>query len=446
MPLAVVKQHNMMHYLYSCMLYLFLPLLFIRLWFKQFKSRDYQKYSQQGRWKERLGFAPEKLINSRPIWIHAVSVGEFIAVRPLIQLLQKKHPDIPLLITSTTLTGSEQILNAFANNILHMYIPWDLPGAMQRFYSSIKPRAALIMETEIWPNLLFEAQKKDIPVFLINARMSEKSANSYQHINRFTHSMMKCFEHICVQSDADQQRFISLGCNKDQLSMTGNIKFDLNIKTSLVNKAAELKQQLLWQEQEVLLASSTHSGEDELFLNLFWQLRKTHPKLKLILVARHPERFKQVELLARKEQADKKTFSVVTRSKIKSIQHQDSDILIGDSLGEMILYYSLSDIVLMGGTFISHGGHNILEPAALAKPIFYGPSMYNFSTINNLFLSRHASVQVNHIDELMDTLSKYMEDKNRLEQLANRAKKLIKENSGSKEKIYKKLNQYNIFN
>ena len=434
-----------MFYLYNFLLYLLLPVLFIRLILKQAKSKDYQKFSQRGRWKERLGFTPEFVFKTQPIWIHTVSVGEFIAILPLITLLQKKHPDIPIIITTTTMTGSDQVINRFGNTVSHVYIPWDLPNSMARFYQKIKPRMALIMETEIWPNLLFEAKKAQIPVFLINARMSEKSANSYGRISGLTQTMLQHFSYICVQSKNDMQRFLALGAEQNKLSITGNIKFDLTINKDLINCAKQLKQQLLWQDQEILLASSTHPGEDELILESFYQLRLKYPKLKLILVPRHPERFKQVEILANKSNGKKIQWLVTKRSKINSKQEPfNADILIGDSLGEMILYYSLATTVIMGGTFVSHGGHNILEPAALGKPVFYGPSMYNFASINSMFLSFNASIQVKDIAELTSLLSAYLEKPQDLEDLGKRAKNLLEENAGSKNKIYQILQEKHL--
>jgi len=443
-----------MLYFYNLLLILLLPILFIRLLFKQIKSKDYQKFSQQGRWKERLGYTPDFSFDRSPIWIHSVSVGEFIAILPLISLLQKSHPDIPIIITTTTMTGSDQVLNTLGDKVKHVYIPWDLANTMARFYNNIKPRVALIMETEIWPNLLFEAKKANIPVFLINARMSEKSTNSYQRIAGLTTKMLNSFTHICVQNEMDKQRFVSLGANQKKLNITGNIKFDLTINTVLLEEAKQIKQQLCWQAEErknksqlqpcILLASSTHPGEDELMLDLYQQLKQTYPQLKLILVPRHPERFKQVKTIAQQYSEH-----IVSRSSLNnngySIENKHFDILIGDSLGEMTLYYSMADIVIMGGTFVSHGGHNILEPAALSKPIFYGESMYNFASINNDFLTQNASIQVKQMDELEAKLIYYLENVQLLEQLGDRAKQLIENNSGSKDKIYQILKKYQIF-
>ncbi len=434
-----------MYYLYNFIFYLSVPVLFIRLWFKQNRSKSYQKFSQYGRWKERLGFISDFNLTSQPVWIHSVSVGEFIAVLPLVKLLLKKHPDIPVIITTTTQTGSDLVLNTLGDKVLHNYIPWDLPDTMARFYKKTNPRAALIMETEIWPNLLFQARKRAIPVFLINARMSDKSFRAYQKIAGFTQIMMSYFSHVCVQNKADLERFISLGVLNDQISLTGNIKFDLIINKLLLKKAKQVKQQLLWQGHSgqqscILLASSTHTGEDELILKLYNNLKRNYPQLKLILVPRHPERFKQVHKMAKQGNN-----SVMARSLIKSMQKRNYDILIGDSLGEMIMYYSMADIVIMGGTFITHGGHNILEPAALSKPVFYGNSMYNFATINKLFLENNASIQVNHINQLEEKLGFFLENPQALEQLGNRAKQLMDKHSGSIDQIYQILDKYQIF-
>jgi len=431
-----------MIYLYNFLLRLLLPVLFIRLLFKQRKSKKYQKYSQKGRWKERLAFIPNYKFESNPIWIHTVSVGEFIAVLPLISLLLENHPDIPIVITTTTLTGSDQVLTKLGDKVSHVYIPWDLPSNMARFYRKLKPRIALIMETEIWPNLIFEANKKQIPVLLINARMSEKSANSYRYISKLIRLMLQKFTHICVQNKNDMQRFVTLGADENRLTITGNIKFDLNINNELLTLAKKIKQYLLWQNRTIVLASSTHQGEDELIIDLFNKLRQKDPQLKLIIVPRHPERFEKVELLARKNN----NYQIVKRSDITSKQQSNVDILIGDSLGEMILYYGMASIVIMGGTFIPHGGHNVLEPAVLEKPIFCGPSMYNFATINSLFLSSNASIQVKDIDELKVVLEKYLENPESLKNLGLKAKELMDKNTGSKEKIYDIIKDYRLLN
>jgi 3-deoxy-D-manno-octulosonic-acid transferase len=410
---------------------------------KQYKSRGLQKNPQQGRWKERLGFISSYHYDSSPIWIHAVSVGEFISVVPLIELLIQQHPDIPLVITTTTTTGSDQVINKLGNKVFHVYIPWDLPDAMARFYNTIKPRLALIMETEIWPNLLAQAKKRDVPVILINARLSEKSARSYQRIAHFSSSTINYFTHISVQSEADKQRFISLGIADNKLSITGNLKFDLAIKPELIEQSKKIKQLLHWDACNILLASSTHQGEDELVLNLYQQLKPSHPQLKLILVARHPERFKSVEKLARKYS------SLVSRRSeldtgLKNRDKGQCDILIGDSLGEMILYFDMANLVIMGGTFIEHGGHNILEPAALGKAIFYGPSMYNFSAINKLFLSNKASIQVEKSEQLVAIINNFLETPEQIEIFGARAKKLFDSNSGSKDRIYQLVKSYLI--
>lgn len=427
-----------MHILYNILLYLLVPVLFLRMGIKQFKTRKLQKNSQHGRWKERIGFISDYPYNTtQPIWIHTVSVGEFIAVLPLINLLRQNHPSIPLVITTTTMTGSDQVIKNLGNTVFHVYIPWDLPGAMARFYNTIKPQIALIMETEIWPNLLYQAHKRSIPVLLINARMSEKSFKSYQKIAGFSHSIINYFSHVCVQNNKDSKRLHQLGIAEEKLTITGNIKFDLTIKQELIDLSNNIKQLLQWQNNPVLLASSTHQGEDQLMLSLFKVLRKNNPQLKLILVARHPERFKDIELLANKQSK-----FVCRRSNIAADFQQPCDILIGDSLGEMVLYYNLATIVVMGGTFIAHGGHNILEPAALGKAIFYGPSMYNFATINDLFLSSNASIQVEDMDKLAEVISEYMDNPKKIQQMGMQAKKLIDKNSGSKDKIYQIIKPY----
>jgi len=427
-----------MRILYSLFFYLLTPLLFLRLALKVKKAKDYQVYSQQGRWRERLGWLPTSHFKVAPIWFHTVSVGEFIAALPLIRQVIENHPNIPIVITTTTLTGSEQVLKIFAEQVYHVYLPWDLPHAMQHFYRHLKPRVGLIMETEIWPNLIHHAKQQNIPLVLLNARMSERSARGYSRIGNLTKTMLEDFTAICVQSVEDGKRFLQLGARQDALHISGSIKFDLNVDETLKDKSKSLRHFLNWQDKLVLIAASTHNTEDEIILRVYERLKNTFPQLVLLIVPRHPERFKQIHTLCQEF-----GFSVQKRSVIDSELlaagikiDATTQILLGDSMGEMMLYYNLSDIVVMGGTFMPNGGHNILEPAALGLPLFYGSSMFNFKTINETFLQQQAAVQVANEENLYKTLHEYLQEPQRLEKLGKNALKLMEENAGARDKMY----------
>lgn len=419
-----------MRFFYSLFFILLLPILFLRLIYKQKKSSAYQTYSQQGRWKERLGWLPALKFEVPPIWIHTVSVGEFIAALPLIHHFLKHYPHIPILITTTTLTGSERVKSTFSGDVQHVYLPWDIPFAVKRFYSCVKPRMGLIMETELWPNLIHYGHCHQIPLLLLNARMSEKSAKGYQKVSDLTANMLNGLEAICVQNDEDAERLIMLGAKEQVVHISGSIKFDLQIDVSFKSLSQRVTSQLHWDSEKVMIAASTHASEDEIILEVYGRLRQEFSQLKLIVVPRHPERFQQVY-----ELCISSGYSTLKRSEISSSQQENVDILVGDSMGEMMLYYYLSDVVVMGGTFVPNGGHNILEPAALGLPIFYGPSMFNFRTINALFLRHQAAVQVNDKSALYNVLLEYFKNSQSLEKMGNNALEIIQKNMGAKDRM-----------
>jgi len=429
--------------LYTLLYYSLTPLLFIRLLFKHQKSSAYKEQRQSLRLAERFGFflkpefvKPEHKDNSQsPVWFHTVSVGEFLATLPLIKQLKQNYPQYPIVITCTTTTGSAQITKVFAEEIksghvFHVYLPYDLPGSMKRFMKSIKPRLGIIMETEIWPNLLYVSQQLDIPVWLLNARMSSRSAKSYARFPELTKTTLNQFSGIAVQNATDEKRLKKLGANEKYLHITGSIKFDLKINQDDINAGSALREQLHWQHKKVLIAASTHKGEDEIILNIYQKLKNHHSDLVLIIVPRHPERFQSVYQLL-----SNTNLKVFKRSEMKDLSLPAIDILLGDSMGEMICYYACADVVFMGGTMMPTGGHNILEPAALGLPVVYGPHMFNFAAINELFLQHEATLQVADSESLEDALNTILSDESAANVLGERAKNLMAQNSGALEKM-----------
>ncbi|MBF0264594.1 MAG: 3-deoxy-D-manno-octulosonic acid transferase [Gammaproteobacteria bacterium] len=425
--------------LYSFLFTILIPLLWVRTWIKQTRSKHLIHYSQKGRLKERFAIYKHSSKDLNPLWIHTVSVGEFLAIRPLIDEFLTQQSNLHLLLTCTTLTGSEQILNHYHKHerIQHVYLPWDQPHLMNRFYCHFKPQLGLIMETEIWPNLLVSAKKYHCSVWLINARLSEKSANGYRRFVKFSQYIINLFSKVCVQNAIDGERFIQLGLHADKMLITGNIKFDLNIDNLAPHPVLQ-KTQLNWQNKIVLIASSTHEGEDSLMLETFSELKKLHDQLVLIIVPRHPERFNQVAQLA----STYDQFCVARRSDIKNKMFDNCDILIGDSMGEMMAYYQLADIVIMGGSFINRGGHNLLEPAALGKAIIVGPYMFNFQQITDLFINEKACLQINTAEtsqlslHLIKEINNLIVDNTKIELLSQQAQTLITKNQGVKDNLY----------
>ena len=358
--------------LYSLFLYLLFPLVILRLFLRSRKNPDYRQ-----RISERLGFV--KVPNGQEIiWLHAVSVGETIAAKPLIELLLQQYPEHRLLVTTTTPTGSDQVKALFAERVSHLYFPYDLPGVVSRFLQRVQPIMLIVIETEIWPNLYAACNKKQIPLMIVNARLSIKSTQAYSRITGLVAETLSNVNTIAVRSKADADRFVKLGAIADQIEVVGNIKYDLELNEARILQGKKRREQ--WgDERPVWVAASTHKGEDEIILDAYRNMLKQFKDLILVLVPRHPERFDNVYLLCQnlKEQG------VITlrHSEVSSYEDQQMNIIVGDSMGEMQSWYASSDAVFIGGSLVNSGGHNPLEATALGVPVLCGQSMFNFEDI-----------------------------------------------------------------
>ncbi|NOQ79604.1 MAG: 3-deoxy-D-manno-octulosonic acid transferase [Gammaproteobacteria bacterium] len=438
---------SIQRFLYTLLYYCLTPLFFLRLLIKHQKSNAYKEQRQSLRLAERLGiFAKPEFANDQaPVWFHTVSVGEFIAALPLIRQVMQDYPQFPLVITCTTTTGSAQIIKTFSaeikqGKIAHVYLPYDLPGSMRRFLKNTGPRLGIIMETEIWPNLLHAAQQKAIPMWLLNARMSARSVKGYKRIKVLTRTALQQFTGIAAQDILDAERLKKLGAKEGSLSITGSIKFDIQINPDDIEAGKTLRKQLHWQDKQVLIAASTHKGEDEILLSVYQQLKQHHPQLVMIVVPRHPERFQSVYQLLNVDNN-----RVIKRSAMVDIAINDdmpADMLLGDSMGEMMRYFACADLVFMGGTLVPTGGHNILEPAAMGLPIVYGPHMFNFNAISELFLYYQAVLQAADKESLEQALNTLLSDKTKAKQMAGQAKHLIEQNAGAMDKMSVLLKPY----
>jgi len=460
----------MTRFFYTLLYYCLTPLLFVRLLLKHQKSKAYKEQRQSLRLAERLGFFSKPDFtrsdftrsdftrsdftrselsghnkDQSPVWLHTVSVGEFIAALPLIRQLMQTYPQYPLVITCTTTTGSAQIMKTLSaeidqGKVFHVYLPYDLPGSMQRFLNSIRPRLGIIMETEIWPNLLHTAQQMAIPMWLLNARMSARSAKGYSRIKVLMQTALQQFSGIAAQDRLDAERLKKLGAKEDILSISGSIKFDIQLNPEDIKAGKNLRQQLHWQDSKVLIAASTHKGEDEILLSVYQTLKQHHPQLVMILVPRHPERFQSVYQLLHKQNN-----VLIKRSAMNeqlSNETRPIDILLGDSMGEMIRYFACADLVFMGGTLVPTGSHNILEPAAMGLPVVYGPHMFNFNAINELFLHYKAALQIADKKSLEQAINSLLSDKAGADIMAGKAKQLIEKNSGALNKMMLLLKPY----
>ncbi len=362
--------------LYQFLITLSLPFAIIRLYWKSRQNPDYRK-----RLSERFAInLPTE--NDGTIWVHCVSVGEFLATLPLIErLLTHKHP---LLITTTTPTASKIVTEKLGMRVAHCYLPFDQYFLAKRFLKKINPSIAVFVETEIWANYLLALKKQKIPTLLINARLSEKSFNGYAKLGSFAQQILACFTEVACQNKPSQQRFQQLGANA---SMLGNIKFDLSAPANLAEKQKQLRQ--LLGDKPFILASSTHKGEDEILLAAFQRspYAKTH---RLIIAPRHPERSNDVVKLCKEQKVTVILYTAMTEK--KAPYPADTQVILINTLGELLYFYALADFAIIGGSLIAHGGHNPLEAALFSTPCLIGKNYFNFESLVNEMAEQNAII------------------------------------------------------
>lgn len=411
--------------LYTALFYLGLPLVAIRLWLRARKAPAYAK-----RIGERFTLGMPTL-QPGGIWVHAVSVGESIAAAPMIRALLERYPALPITVTCMTPTGSERIQALFANEarIQHCYLPYDLPCAAARFLDRVQPKLAVIMETELWPNHIHQCAKRGIPVALANGRLSQRSAKGYGRFSKLTAPMLAEMGLLAVQTEAEAQRFRDLGARPESVEVTGSIKFDLTIDPQLLQRATELRSQWQAQDRPVWIAASTHEGEDEVVLDAHRRLLANHPDALLILVPRHPERFNSVFELCQRE-----GFATVRRSTGANVDAQ-TRVLLGDTMGELLFLYALADSVFVGGSLVPNGGHNLLEPAALAKPVLSGPHLFNFLDIAAQLREAGALAEVDDAEGLAVEVQRLFELPRDAQRMAEAGLAVMRRNQGALQRL-----------
>ena len=418
--------------LYSLIFTLLLPVILLRL---VMRARKAPAYAQ--RWWQRFGvFNRPKHSNGNDqyggIWFHTVSMGEFIAAAPLIQQVLNANADTLITITTTTPTGSEQVKKRFAQEIasghvFHVYLPYDLPWLLQGFLRKIKPKLLVILETELWPNLIHCAKGSGSKVMVINARLSERSAKGYGKVARLTKSMLKNIDCLAVQNSTDGERFLALGMSEQSMHVTGSIKFDLSIEDSLLELGTQWR--TLWGDKRtVITVASTHLGEDQIALTAFKQVIKQHPDALMVVVPRHPERFDQVAQLIEKQDLQ------LGRRSQNSIDEKSQVVLV-DSMGELMQFFAASNICIMGGSFVENGAHNPLEPAALKVPVLIGPSQFNFALICEQ-LEASGGLQTVESEELGQVLLSWVDTPDLVLQKGLAAKEVVDQNRGAKQKVF----------
>ncbi len=409
--------------LYSLLLHLALPLLAGRLAWRAWRAPAYSR-----RIGERFAVG---LPAFKPggIWVHAVSVGESIAAAPLIRALLARYPDLPITITCMTPTGSERIQALFGGRIQHCYLPYDLPWAAARFLDRVQPCLALVMETELWPNHIHQCAQRGIPVALANARLSERSARGYARFAKLTAPMLAQLSLVAVQTAAEAERFRKLGAFDACVEVTGSIKFDLSIEPELLQRAAGLREQWQVTQRPIWIAASTHAGEDEIVLAAHRQLLEQWPEALLILVPRHPERFASVFELCRQQ-----GFSTRRRSSGEPLVASDQ-VLLGDTMGELLLLYALADIAFVGGSLVANGGHNLLEPAALGLPVLSGQHLFNFLEIAAKLRDAGALIEVTDARALAESVAMLWREPGQAEKMRDAGLAVMQANQGALDRL-----------
>ena len=411
----------MNRFIYTLLLYLSLPIAILKLIAKERKSPF-----RNAKLKNQLGFVTKT--SSKVIWVHCVSVGEFNAARPLIDQLLDIYPEHSLAITTTTITGAEAVRNHYQDRVIHYFFPFDLPFIVGPFIKKINPVACILLETEIWPNLINNLNKKAIPVVLVNARLSKRSFSKYQRFSsNLVQKTLNQLTLIASQNEHSSERFLSLGVSPNKVVTVGNLKFDSNEKDN--PNTTQSLQQMIGQRRVVVFAS-TREGEEKKIIKSYVNTKDKFDAL-MIIIPRHPQRFDEVYNLIVDSGLDVKRRSDGLRC------DENTQVLLGDSMGELLSYYSVCDIAFIGGSLIDTGGQNMLEAAAASKPILFGPSVFNFEQIAQLLLEKDAAIQVDDADDLMKTISSLLLDDPKRQKLGENAKNLLEKHRGAIDRLMK---------
>ncbi|MBJ6611555.1 MAG: lipid IV(A) 3-deoxy-D-manno-octulosonic acid transferase [Candidatus Thiothrix moscowensis] len=409
-------------YLYTVVFNLLIPLFVLNLWWRSRKNPAYRQ-----RIDERFGYVPARQGGGRCIWVHAVSVGEVIAARPLVNRLLQDFPATRVWVTTTTPTGSAMVQQLFGDRVGHSYCPYDLPDGLRRFLRRLRPDLLLVVETEIWPNLYKACANRQIPLLMVNARLSPRSAQGYARLGVLVRETLRCASWIGTRSQTDADHFLQLGAWPGQLGVSGNLKFELQVPADLPARPKALRSQ--WGKRPVWVAGSTHAGEEASLLRVFEQLRHQVPDLLLILVPRHPERFASVKALC-------ETAGWVTaRRSLAQPVMPETDILLGDTLGELLLWYACADLAFVGGSLLAHGGHNPLEAAVFAVPVISGVHTHNFNDMFPPLCAAGGAVQVQDENALCAQALHWLQDVAARQQAGQQAQAFFTSQQGALELI-----------
>ena len=422
--------HFIWRWCYNLVLILLLPLGVLTLLLKSDKTKG-----QRNRNRERFGFIGK--LESQGILVHCVSVGEVNAAKSIVLRLQQRYPNLPITISTTSSTGAKQAREVFADSVQYVYLPIDIPICMWMFFRKLKPKLVLVTEVEIWPNMLHQCFKRNIPAVLINARMTNESLKNYQRLAYLFRPSLRKFSRICTQGQQDFDNFLKLGVYKPNLTLSNNMKFDLELDSTDDVKATILKKQLCLTTQAVFVAGSTHDLEETVCLDAFKKLRTTHPTLMLIIVPRHPHRFEKVAQLCQAT-----GYTVVKLSDLSEAPPTSTpDILLVDAMGMLKACFQLASCAFVGGSFAPRGGHNALEPALYGVPTMMGPSIFNNPVICDALVAAGGLKILSTPEQLAETALEWLDDVDVAMRAGEANKRVIEQNRGAIEQTLKAIEE-----
>ncbi|MEP7243231.1 MAG: lipid IV(A) 3-deoxy-D-manno-octulosonic acid transferase [Gammaproteobacteria bacterium] len=409
-----------MRYLYTLVAYLLAPVFCGVLWFRGLRDRRYwRNFSQR--------FGAGETLQEQSIWVHAVSVGEVQAAAVFVRCLHDRYPGIPLVVTTLTPMGDERARVLLGDRASMRYMPLDLPGSVKRFFNKVRPRIAVIFETELWPNLYYECGRRRVPLVLASARLSARSMTRY---TRFLTLFRQVLSHgiVAAQGEDDAARFRSLGADPTRTHVTGNLKFDFVLPPDVSTKGHELRE-LYAPGRPVWVAGSTHGGEEELMLEAHRQVRRVHPNALLVLVPRHPLRFAEVGAWLEKQKV-----RFIRRSN-PSARTPDIEVILVDTLGELLDFYAMGDVAFVGGSLVTVGGHNLLEPAALGLPVLAGPHNFNSADVAKILIDSGAAEIVKDSTELAQRVAALLSNPAERARIGALGRAAVEANRGALDKL-----------
>jgi len=414
--------------IFTLFLLLYLPSLFLKSLFRS---------SLRESLRERLGFYPS-LSHLRPIWIHAASMGEVLCSLPLIKKIKEEFPSLPIILTTMTHAGRETARKNLSGVDGILYFPFDHPFILKRAFRRLSPSLLLLTETELWPNLLHLCGKKGIPLVLFNGRISQKSFGRYRFLKSFFKTPLRSVSLFLMQTEEDQRRILQMGAPLEKIRVTGNLKFDQTVFTLEKKGGNENNSSLFRGSDPLLIAGSTHSGEEEILLRLLKKLKKSHPSLRLLLAPRHLDRLEEVERLLRRE-----GLSWVRKTALQVKEGKGGEgVILLDTLGELKMLYQYATIVFIGGSLVPVGGHNPLEPLFFKKCLLFGPHMFNFMEISKRLVDYGGAIQVTGEEEFAFQLDHLLRDEEKRKEIGERGYEFVQLHRGALERTMNEIRPY----